>query len=163
MSRSYTFGESIAAFTYKVPPIGRFTVKYKIGAAVCIAAMLAVIPVYAHHPFSAEYDSNNPVTVMGTVTKIDWENPHAHLYVDVKGNNGETEHWTMELGNPNKLTNNGWKKDTVKLGDMVTINGWKARDGSNRANVNTVTMPDGKKLAAGSSYFDGGKEKPTGN
>ena len=137
--------------------------KYKIGAAVCIAAMLAVIPVYAHHPFAAEYDSNKPVTVMGTVTKIDWENPHTHLYMDVKGDNGTTEHWTMELGNPKKLANNGWKKDTVKMGDMVTVNGWKARDGSNRANVNTVTMPNGKKLAAGSSYFEGPQGKRNSN
>src|SRR5437879_6149688 len=125
--------------------------------------MLAVIPVYAHHPFAAEYDSNKPVTVMGTITKIDWENPHAHLYIDVKGDNGETEHWTMELGNPQKLENNGWKKDMVKMGEMVSVSGWKARDGSNHANVNTVTMPNGKKLAAGSSYSEGGKEKRNSN
>src|SRR6266481_4879622 len=141
--------------------------RYKIGAAaLCLAALFVVIPVYAHHPFSAEYDANKPVTMTGMVTKMDWENPHAHLYMDVKGQNGDTEHWTMELGNPKKLENSGWKKGMVKMGDMVTINGWKARDGSNRANVNTVTLPDGKKLAAGSSYFQGGKEnqgKPTGN
>ena len=135
--------------------------KYKIGAAVCIAAMLAVIPVYAHHPFAAEYDSNKPVNLMGTVTKIDWENPHAHIYMDVKGTSGDTEHWTVELGNPGKLQNMGWKKDTVKMGEQITVEGWQARDGTNRANANTVTKAGGKKMAAGSSYSK--KEKPTDN
>ena len=138
--------------------------RHKFGAAVvCIVALLVVIPVYGHHPFSAEYDANKPVSMMGTVTKVDWENPHAHIYMDVKGDNGETAHWTMELANPQKLTNLGWKKDTVKMGDQITITGWQARDGSNRANVNTVTLADGKKMAAGSSYFEKATEKPTGN
>src|SRR5262249_33649047 len=132
-------------------------------AAVCLAAVLLVIPVYAHHPFSAEYDANKPVTTMGTVTKVEWENPHAHIYMDVKGDNGQTTNWNVELGNPKKLQNMGWKRDTVKMGDHITVEGWKARDGSNRANANTVTLADGKKMAAGSSYFDSSKEKPTGN
>ena len=140
--------------------------KYRIGvAAVCVAALLAVIPVYAHHPFSAEYDAKKPVTMTGTVTKIDWENPHAHIYMDMKGDNGEMAHWTLELANPKKLANLGWKKDMVKMGDEITVSGWQARDGSNRANVNTVTLPGGKKMAAGSSYFGSAKEKQksTGN
>ena len=138
---------------------------YKIGiAAVCVAALLAVIPVYAHHPFSAEYDANKPVKMMGTITKVDWENPHAHIYMDVKGTSGDTEHWTVELGNPKKLQNLGWKKGTtVKMGDMVTVEGWKARDGSNRANANTITLADGKKMACGSSYSESKKEKATDN
>ena len=138
---------------------------YKIGiAAVCVAALLAVIPVYAHHPFSAEYDANKPVKMMGTITKVDWENPHAHIYMDVKGTSGDTEHWTVELGNPKKLQNLGSKKGTtVKMGDMVTVEGWKARDGSNRANANTITLADGKKMACGSSYSESKKEKATDN
>ena len=132
-------------------------------AAVCVAALLLVIPLYAHHPFSAEYDANKPVNLMGTVTKVDWENPHAHIYIDVNGQNGEMTHWTLELANPQKLANLGWKKDTVKMGEQITVTGWQARDGSNRANANTVTLADGKKLAAGSSYFENAKEKPTGN
>ena len=135
----------------------------KIGAAVCIAALLTVIPLYAHHPFSAEYDTNKPVTMTGTVTKIDWENPHTHIYMDVKGTDGEMQHWTLELANPKKLTNLGWTRDSVKTSDQITVNGWQARDGTNRANLNTVKLADGKKLAAGSSYFETSKEKPTGN
>ena len=130
---------------------------------VCIAAILVVIPVYAHHPFSAEYDANKPVTLTGTVTKVDWSNPHAYIHMDVKGQDGKMANWTMELGNPKKLQDAGWKKDSVKMGDQVTVEGWQARDGSNRANANTVTMPDGKKLAAGSSYNDSKKEKRISN
>jgi hypothetical protein len=138
--------------------------RYKIGAAtVCISALLLVIPIYAHHPFSAEYDANKPVTMTGTVTKVEWENPHAHIYMDVKSDNGETTNWTMELGNPQKLQNMGWKKDMVKMGDQITVQGWKARDGSNRANAKTVTLADGKKMAAGSSYSERSKQKPAGN
>jgi hypothetical protein len=139
-------------------------VRQKLGIiGVCIGALLAVIPVYAHHPFSAEYDSNKPVTLTGTVTKVDWANPHSYLHMDVKGDDGKTANWTMEMGNPKKLQNAGWKKDSVKMGDQVTVEGWQARDGSKRANVNTVMLPDGKKLAAGSSYFDNKKEKPISN
>ena len=139
--------------------------KLKTGAiaGVCIAALLVVIPAYAHHPFAAEYDSNKPVTMTGTVTKIEWENPHAHIYMDVKDEKGRTEHWSMELGALKKLEDAGWKKDTVKIGNQLTINGWKARDGSNRASVDSVTLRDGKELAASSSYFVGPKEKATGN
>ena len=138
--------------------------KYKLGiAAACLAALLAVIPVYAHHPFSAEYDANKPVTLMGTVTKVDWENPHAHIYMDVQGDNGQTEHWTMELGSPSKLKTLGWNGDMVKMGHQITVEGWKARDGSNRANANNITLADGKKMAAGSSYFERKKEHPTDN
>ena len=128
-----------------------------------IGVLLGAAPALAHHTFSVEYDASKCSDMTGTLTKVDWENPHAHLYIDVKADNGDTEHWTMELGNPKKLANNGWKKDMVKMGDMVTVNGWKARDGSNRANVNTVTMSNGKKLAAGSSYFEGPKEKRNSN
>jgi len=139
-------------------------VRQKLGIiAVCIAALLAVIPVYAHHPFATEYDSNKPVTLTGTVTKMDWTNPHAYLYMDVKGDDGKTTSWTMELGNPKKLQDAGWMKDSVKMGDQVTVEGWRARDGSNHANANTVTLPDGKKLAAGSSYFENKKEKKISN
>ena len=130
---------------------------------VCIALVLAVIPVYAHHPFAAEYDSKKPVSLTGTITKIDWSNPHAYLYMDVKDEHGQTTNWTLEFGGLKKLQTEGWDKNTVHMGDQVTINGWKARDGSNRANVGTVTLADGKKLAAGSSYFENKKERPTGN
>ena len=134
--------------------------KYHIGmAAVCIAALLAAIPVYAHHPFSAEYDSNKPITMTGMVTRIDWAGPHAQLYMDVIDDNGNTTKWMMELADPQKLQTLGWTKDSVKMRDGITINGWMARDGSNRVNLSYIVLPDGMKLDAGSSYFEGQKQK----
>jgi hypothetical protein len=139
-------------------------VKFKLGiAALCVSSLFVVIPIYAHHPFSAEYDAEKPVTMTGTVTKVEWENPHAHIYMDVKGDNGQTTNWNWELGNPQKLENMGWKKDMVKMGDKITVEGWKARDDSNRANAKTVTLADGKKMDAGSSYTGQKTEKSTGN
>ena len=94
------------------------------------------------------------MTATAMVTRMDWESPHAHLYVDVTDDNGNTTKWVMELANPQKLQNLGWMQGTVKMGDGITINGWLARDGSNRANLNYIVLPDGMQLAAGSSYFE---------
>jgi len=103
------------------------------------------------------------VTLTGTVTKFDWANPHAHLYMDVKGDNGKTMPWTVELGSVQQLRKEGWRKDSVKMGDQITIQGWEARNRSHHANANTVTFSDGTKMAAGSSYFESRKEKRTSN
>src|SRR4051794_5240304 len=99
---------------------------------VVVAAMVlfvAAIPLLAHHPFSAQYDQDKPVTVTGTVTKVEWSNPHPHIFMDVKDENGGMKNWDFELGGLKKLRDFGWKKDTVKSGDQITVNGWKARDG----------------------------------
>jgi hypothetical protein len=124
--------------------------------------LFVVIPMYAHHPFSAEYDGDKPVTMMGTVTKVEWESPHAHIYMDVKDDKGQTTNWNWELGSPDKLQGMGWKKDTVKVGDQITVEGWKAKDGGNRANAKMVTLPDGKKMDAASSHSEQ-KKAPTNN
>ena len=115
-----------------------------------IVLMLAV-PLSAHHPFSAEYDWKKPVTVSGTVTKVDWSNPHAHLYVDVKDNSGRAQNWTFELGGIGALSKGGWKKDTIKTGENITIDAWMSTSKSNMANVKSVKLPNGRELWGASS------------
>jgi len=127
--------------------------------SVGIALLLTVASVHAHHPFSAQYDSAKPIKVQGTVTKVEWTNPHAHIFLDGKDENGQTANWEFELGGIKKLRDFGWKKDSVKMGDQVTVSGWRARDGSNHANANMITFTDGTKLVAGSSFYEHNKEK----
>jgi tRNA(Ile2) C34 agmatinyltransferase TiaS len=138
--------------------------KMQVAAFIAGLALLAVvIPVQAHHPFSAEYNKDKPVTVTGTVTKVEWTNPHAHIYMSVKDDNGRMNIWAFELAGVKKLHDLGWKKDTLKMGDEITVVGWKANDGSNRGNANTITMGGGTKLEAGSSYFDQNTKTPISN
>ena len=114
----------------------------------------SVAPLKAHHSFAAEYDRAKPVTLTGTVTKVEWMNPHVYFYVDVKDESGKVTNWACELGNPAGLYRRGWKKEALKIGGTATVAGSLAKDGSNRANANTVTL-DGKRLFAGSSGEDG--------
>ena len=105
----------------------------------------------AHHSFTAEYDRAKPITLAGTVTKVEWMNPHVYFYMDVKDEkDGMVTNWAFELGNPAGLYRNGWKKEALKIGGTATVAGWLAKDGKPRVNANTVTM-DGKRLFAGSS------------
>ena len=113
--------------------------------------LMAALPVLAHHSFSAEYDSNKQATLKGVVTKIEWMNPHARFYVDVKDDSGKVVNWEFELGAPALLMRNGWTRNSMKVGDNVIIDGSLAKDGSNLANARRVTTADGKKLFAGSS------------
>ena len=114
-----------------------------------------VVPASAHHSFSAEYDSKKVVTLTGTVTKFEWMNPHVYFYVDVDSADGKTENWAFEMGPPNGLQRSGWTKNTMKVGDEVTVNGTLAKDGSKQVNVRTVTTADGKSLGAASSEGKG--------
>ena len=116
---------------------------------------LLCLPVSAHHSFAAEYDSTKPMQVTGTVTKIEWTNPHARFYVDVKDENGSVTNWNFELGSPLQLARQGWKRDSLKVGDQVTVQGYLAKDGSKMANARRLTLQDGRKIFAGSSG-DGG-------
>jgi hypothetical protein len=106
---------------------------------------------YAHHSFAAEFDSDKPVQITGTVTKVEWTNPHVRFYVDVKNDRGEVVNWNIELGPPLILRRLGWRQDSLKLGDQVTVEGYLAKDGSSLANAKKVTLPDGRSVFAGSS------------
>lgn len=111
---------------------------------------LAALPVLAHHSFAAEFDSTKPVQVTGTVTAMDWVNPHSHLRFDVKGEDGTIQHWSAECLPPNGLYRQGWRKTSVKAGDEVTVRGFKAKDGTYYMWAQSVTTGDGRRLFSGS-------------
>ena len=123
--------------------------------AVGLGLMLAAIPASAHHSFFAEFDSNKHLTLVGTITKVEWENPHARFYLDVKDESGEITSWELQMGSINVLVRGGWTKSTLKIGDTVTVNGYPAKDASRLANARIVTLSDGRKLNGGSSYAAG--------
>jgi hypothetical protein len=130
----------------------------------CICGVVAMTwlcatPVAAHHSFGAEYDANQPITLSGVLTKIEWTNPHSFFYMDVTDKNGKVANWKFEGYGPSVLYRLGWKKDvTMKPGDRITVTGWRARDGSNWAHSREITFHDGKKLMFGppSGTGDGG-------
>ena len=125
-----------------------------------LGLLLCTVPMLAHHSFAAEYDSTKPVTLTGTVTKVEWMNPHARFYVDVKDEKGAMVNWELELGSPNGLMRQGWTRNSLKQGDVVTVAGTLAKDGSKLANARTVTLSDGRRVFAGSSETEGkGKGK----
>ena len=125
----------------------RFTSSVTYGLAFILLS--AAAPVLAHHGFAVEFDQKNPITLIGTVTKMEFMNPHIYLYVDVKGNDGKVVNWALEGGPPNVLYRQGWRKDTVKPGDMVTVKGFRARDGSHLAACTSLIFPDGREISAG--------------
>ena len=116
-------------------------------------SLLAIAgPVLAHHSFAAEYDGTQKVSLKGSIVKVEWMNPHIWIYIDAKDDSGKTVRWQCEGGPPNSLTRSGWTKDALKTGDEVTIEGFRAKDGSNNASGGKVTFPDGR------SVFTAGSE-----
>lgn len=117
-----------------------------------VSAIFAVsIPASAHHSFSAVFDANMPVEVSGTVTEVEWMNPHAWIYIDVESDDGKIINWAFELGSPNGLIRRGWTRKSVLVGDEISVTGYKARDGSNRGNISSIVLADGKQLTGNSS------------
>ncbi len=119
-----------------------------------VGMLLAVMPVLAHHSFAAEFDDKKPVKLTGTVTKLEWTNPHARFYVDVKDDKGVVENWEFELAALNALIRAGWTRNSLKPGDVITVEGFRAKDGSRLANATAVTLSNGKRVFAASSHGD---------
>jgi hypothetical protein len=116
-----------------------------------LGLVAAALPALAHHSFAAEYDSKKPITISGVVTKMEWMNPHARFYVDVKDADGKITNWNFELGAIPVLLKQGWRKDSLKQGDQITVEGSMAKDGSKTGNARSVVLSDGRRVFAGSS------------
>src|SRR5262245_2750901 len=121
--------------------------------ALLLIAVMSAIPAFAHHSFAAEYDSTKVVKLTGNVTRVDWQNPHVYFYIDVKNpDTGRVENWAFEMGAPSVIARQGWTKTTIKIGDVVIVEGTRAKDGGTHGNARSVYMAStGKKLGAGSS------------
>jgi Family of unknown function (DUF6152) len=130
--------------------------KSSIFCGLALLLVFAAPTVFAHHGFAVEFDKNSPVTLTGVVTKMEFMNPHIYFYMDVKGKDGKVVNWAFEGGPPNVIYRQGWRKDTLKPGDAVTVKGFRAKDGTHLAACATVKLPDGRELSAGSGAVAGG-------
>ena len=123
----------------------------KLVLAASLGLLFGAASLSAHHSFEAEYDFNKPLKITGTVTKVEWMNPHARFYVDVTGEDGKVTNWNFELGPIVILVRQGWRKDSLKPGDQVSVEGFQAKDGNALGNARKVLLPDGRRVFGGSS------------
>ena len=125
--------------------------KPKMSFLVLVLGMFLSAPVFAHHSFRAEFDSSKSKEFVGTVTKVEWFNPHARFYIDVKDEGGTVTNWNFELGSPLQLRRQGWRQDSLKVGDQITVEGYLAKDGSKMASASKIALADGRTVFNGSS------------
>ena len=126
----------------------------RISAVLSAFVLAAAVPVLAHHPFAVEYDWKKPVTLTGTITKVEWNNPHVQLSIDGKDEAGAAATWTVEMGGPGALSRHGWTKTSIKQGDQVTVDGWLSRAGTKRVSAMSVKLASGREMFAASSFYD---------
>ena len=153
-------GRGRAGGACKIGRVAAGFIPRRLAAALVLFLIVPAPPALrAHHAFAAEYDVNQPLTVSGTVQKFTWENPHAWLIVDVSSDGGKAVRWSFEMGSPSGLTHRGWTRTAVKPGDSITVDAFRAKDGSNKANARTVTLPGGRKLFGGFQSTPGAPAK----
>jgi hypothetical protein len=136
--------------------------KLRVALACVILSIASVAPLIAHHSFAAEFDASKAIRVTGSLTKVDWSNPHIYFYLDVKEDNGNIVKWSCEAGSPGALSRRGFKRGDLKLGDTVIVDGYRAKDGSRLMDARRVTLPDGR-VVSGASAGDGGPGSNTQN
>jgi len=130
--------------------------KIQVTAITAAAWLWAASPAVAHHSFAAEFDADKPIALTGSVTKVEWTNPHTYFYIDVSDQKtGKVVRWALEMGSPNGLMRQGWSRNSLKVGDVVTVEGSRAKDGSNAANARAVSLANGQRLFAASSQGQG--------
>ena len=111
-----------------------------------VGLLLSAAPLFAHHAFNAEFDASKSMRWVGTVTKVEWTNPHARFYIDVKDENGTVTNWNFEMGSPLQLRRQGWTRDSLKVGDQITVDGYPAKDGAKMASAKNVILADGRRV-----------------